>query len=230
MKKLKPVHGMMRTGAEGGVERRLVEAKPIEGVAGALGTGRSATREFNRVFGIGLSKTGTTTLDGALNMLGLRSVHYPSPDRMAALDFAFLDELDAATDISITAYYPQLDARYPGSRFVLTTRAVEPWLASVERHFAARDQRKYEGNSGAGIVRERCYGRRDFERASFIEAYHRHEESVRAYFRGRERDLLVMGICDGEGWEALCPFLGMEEPRAAFPHLHKQRTAAVVSG
>lgn len=179
---------------------------------------------FNKVFGIGLSKTGTTTLDGAFTLLGLRSVHYPFPERMVAGDLAFLDNLDAATDISITAYYRELDRRFPGSRFVMTTRPLEPWLASVERHFAARDPKKYLGDSPAGIIRERCYGRRQFDRAAFIDAFHRHHAQVRDYFRPRPGDLLEMSICNGEGWSVLCPFLGLPTPHVDFPHLHKQPT------
>ena len=91
---------------------------------------------------------------------------------MVSGDHSFLDAYDAATDISISAYFPALDERYPDSRFVLTTRAMEPWLESVERHFAARDIRRYLGESPAGIIRERVYGRRDFDRAAFIDAYH----------------------------------------------------------
>lgn len=182
----------------------------------------SRRRLFNRAFGIGLSKTGTTSLDGAFAMLGLRSVHYPLPEQMVSGDHSFLDAYDAATDISISAYFPALDERYPDSRFVLTTRAMEPWLESVERHFAARDIRRYLGESPAGIIRERVYGRRDFDRAAFIDAYHAHHERVRSYFQDRPGDLVEMDICAGDGWETLCPFLALAAPAAPFPHLHRQ--------
>jgi hypothetical protein len=188
---------------------------------------RTPARRFNRVFGIGLSKTGTTTLHGAFEVLGLRSVHYPSPEAMAAGDYAMFDDLDAGTDISVTACYQDLDRRYPGSRFVLTVRALEPWLASVERHFAARNQRNYDGDSPAGIVRERVFGRRDFDRAWFAQVPARHEATVRQYFQSRPADLLVMDITAGDGWDALCPFLGLSTPAAPFPHLHKQKTSGL---
>ena len=32
--------------------------------------------------------------------------------------------------------------------------------------------------------------------------------------------LLVMDICAGEGWEKLCPFLGLPAPDSAFPISH----------
>lgn len=32
-----------------------------------------------------------------------------------------------------------------------------------------------------------------------------------------------MNICDGDGWEILAPFLGVEIPDVRFPHLHKRK-------
>jgi hypothetical protein len=44
---------------------------------------------------------------------------------------------------------------------------------------------------------------------------------VKEYFRDRPDDLLVMNICAGEGWEKLCPFLGLAIPKVKFPHEFK---------
>ena len=44
-----------------------------------------------------------------------------------------------------------------------------------------------------------------------------HERRVRAYFADRPDDLLVIDISAGEGWEALCPFLGVPVPDKPFP-------------
>lgn len=179
------------------------------------------------VFGIGLSKTGTTSLDGALELLRIPSVHYPDPALMVAGRFErALEGYGGATDITVAAFFRELDAAYPGSKFVLTVRDLESWLESVEYHLAARDIRKYLGDSPAGIVREIVYGRRDFERQSFAAAYRAHREAVRLYFAERPADLLVMDICAGDGWEKLCPFLGVDAPAAAFPHLHKRAASA----
>ena len=41
---------------------------------------------------------------------------------------------------------------------------------------------------------------------------------ARGYFsKNRPNDLLVMNICDGEGWEVLCPFLNKPIPNVIFP-------------
>jgi hypothetical protein len=60
-----------------------------------------------------------------------------------------------------------------------------------------------------------------FDRERFIAAYYRHHADVRRYFAGRS-DLLEMSIVEGEGWERLCPFLGLPTPDCAFPRVHKR--------
>lgn len=52
----------------------------------------------------------------------------------------------------------------------------------------------------------------------FAYVYDLHVRNVRSYFQDRKDDLLELRICDGEGWEQLAPFLGMDVPSATFPH------------
>ena len=43
---------------------------------------------------------------------------------------------------------------------------------------------------------------------------------VRRYFSNRPDDLLELNIAGGQGWEALCPFLGLAAPDQPFPRLN----------
>ncbi len=54
-----------------------------------------------------------------------------------------------------------------------------------------------------------------FDCDKMIAGYERHHADVARYFAGRESR---MRICDGEGWETLCPFLDLPVPRQPFPH------------
>ena len=61
------------------------------------------------VWGIGLTRTGTTSLNRALQILGYAAVHYPTI-------YTLLHEpLEAATDEPVAVTYKYLD--YPLSRF-----------------------------------------------------------------------------------------------------------------
>lgn len=155
-----------------------------------------------KIFGIGLSKTGTTSLAAAMAILGYRSRHFPRDE-----DFAIYD---AFSDITVAMKYKTLDRFFPGSKFIYTTREEKAWLGSCEIHFSEphRKQRQRE-------IRRTFYRCDQFDEQKFREAYRRHDAEVRAYFSGRPGDILVMEI--SEGWAPLCRFLGKPVPDLLFP-------------
>jgi len=57
--------------------------------------------------------------------------------------------------------------------------------------------------------------------ALYTQRYERHNREVRDYFKDRPEDLLELNITLNEGWEKLCPFLGLPVPKTAFPHSNK---------
>ena len=160
-----------------------------------------------KVFGIGLSRTGTSSLTTALARLGLHAHHFPRSREMIAT-------VDAATDTSVAAWYRELDALYPGSKFILTVRRLPEWLDSCEALWRTYFDMFDEFTAS---IHRLLYGREDFDRAAFALAYARHRDQVLSDFKGRDRDLLVLDICAGEGWDRLCPFLGIDIPPAEFP-------------
>jgi hypothetical protein len=171
-----------------------------------------------KIFGVGLSRTGTTSLTKALRMLGYRTVHFPTSDEQIARH-------DAATDASVAYRFEELDRAYPGSKFILTVRDEEAWLRSYEQF---RDQQTRIGRNWpmmrvARAVRLAVYGTEEFDRERWREGYRRHNQRVREYFADRPGDLLVMDITRGEGWEKLCPFLGKPAPGAPFPFTNKSK-------
>lgn len=133
-----------------------------------------------------------------------------------------LRSLDGGADNGVTLFYKYLDYLYPGSKFVLLTRSLEPWLKSTE-FVSARHPVTSRGIEFDNAIMRRMmiYETVDFDREKFTAAYHRHHADVRRYFAARPSDLLEMNIVEhGDGWEKLCPFLGVEVPATAFPYLH----------
>lgn len=163
---------------------------------------------FNKVFGIGLSKTGTLSLNSALMSLGLNAKHLPR--NLDEIEF-----LDAATDTPIARAYKELDRRYPGSKFILTKREEEEWIKSCHDFFGDRVLAPWMRELQTDL-----YGVDSFDQLMFRMARQSHHEDVLDYFSGRAADLLVMNICAGEGWEKLCPFLGVRPPGFPFPHFN----------
>ena len=163
----------------------------------------------HRAWGIGLGRTGTTTLCDALKVLGYRNVvHNPK--------FEELRDLDGAADNGCTVFYKYLDYKFPDSKFILTVRDLDPWLESSnyihDRCSATRE------NDVPIMRRMLLYEAVAFDREIFTAAYHRHHADVKRYFQQRPDDLLVLNIMGGDGWELLCPFLELPIPDEPFPH------------
>jgi hypothetical protein len=171
------------------------------------------------VFGIGLNKTGTTSLHAALEALGYRSLHYGEPGSTEAVTRAvregqplltYLGDHDAFSDIqSLAVRFDQLDAQYPGSRFILTTRDLDDWIDSRRRHVERNVARHERGEYHGGFLTVDVEG--------WTALFQEHMARVEAHFAGRPGDLLVMDISKGDGYDVLCPFLGRPEPDEPFP-------------
>lgn len=164
---------------------------------------------MDKLFGIGLSKTGTKSLGRALKLLGYKVKHYPDPDDI----LAEAEKYDALCDTPVIPHYKELAALYPSAKFILTIRDVDDWLASCEHHWSQfRPHKKGLAN------RRRVFGREDFDADTFADIYRAHFDDVMTFFEDEPGRLLVLEITGGEGWLKLCEFLGIDLP-FDFPHL-----------
>ena len=173
-------------------------------------------RPRSKILGIGLSRTGTTSLHSAFEILGLRSIHWLG-------DYRLLYRWDAATDSNMALAYKVLDVIHPGSKFVLTLRRdLDQWVKSmvfmmqhIRQHHVKFD---YPAMDLTKVFMGLYDTVDDYRPEKIIPAYHQHVRQVRSYFRDRPDDLLEMDITQGDGWEKLCPFLGKPIPSQSFPH------------
>lgn len=175
---------------------------------------------MSKVFVVGLSKTGTTSLHAALEQLGLRAIH--NPESMLSADGpelrfspALAERYGALSDLPIAAFYPDLDRAYPGSRFILTTRDEDAWLASCANHF---DPSAFRPNAVVRKLVERVYGTPSFEPTLFRAALRRHNAQVEEYFAARRDELLIIDVAHADKWEPLCAFLRLPIPPTPYPH------------
>jgi hypothetical protein len=203
---------------------------PTEGSARPVGL---VSDKDPKIFGIGLSRTGTLSLATALGMLGIPSRHYPDDRRTqyqlrkGDYHLSILDHYQALTDIPVAPFFRELDHAFPGSRFVLTTRDTDDWLRSVERHFALwvrPNHTRFDDFNHAAT-----YGCLMFQSERFRGVKERHEAEVRAHFANRSGDLLVLDVASA-GWDPLCAFLGKQAPDAEYPHSNRALERPAVPG
>ena len=179
-----------------------------------------------KVFGIGLPKTGTNSLNDALNRLGIRSVHHPVDGatkrelRQGAYRLQILDDYDALTDMQAAAFFRELDQTWPDSRFILTTRPIPAWLDSADAHFHRVRPRK-PGSFGHWL-RTAMFGTALFHRERFEAVARRHVADVRDWFQaeGRRERFLELPLTRQSGrrnWRALAEFFGVDPPDVEFP-------------
>ena len=200
-------------------------------------TGNLGTESKPKIFGIGLSRTGTKSLTSALQILGFETIHYPDDESTLRelvegnYQFSLLNQFDGITDITVAAFYPQLDRLFPKSKFILTLRNKENWLRSLQKHWNGRPAfADEEGNPNSNkthmeirrLLRAATYGCYEFNADRLSYVYDFHHQSVLRYFHDRPESLLVLDICSGEGWEKLCPFLGKSLIHFPFPFVKKQ--------
>jgi hypothetical protein len=175
-----------------------------------------------KIFGVGFSKTGTSSLARALSILGYRTVHNPTDDETTIsllsgnLNCTAIRDNDAICDIMFCRHFRELDRLYPDSLFILTERDKDGWHASCTRHWASRTIRSTALHNEE-LVDFQVYGTALYRRDLFNDAYNAHYAAVLGYFEQRPSQLLRMNICAGDGWGILCSHLSVSVPSVRFP-------------
>lgn len=174
-----------------------------------------------KVFCIGFHKTGTTSMEKALKMLGYRVTggNWVKEEGIGEVvlerALALVPQYDAFQDNPWPILYQELDRAFPGSKFILTMRPPEKWFASMLKNFGTDRTPMREWIYGVGHPQG--------NEAIYLERYNRHNREVLEYFADRPQDFLLMDLAAGDGWDKLCPFLGLPMRTDPFPHANTAR-------
>lgn len=171
-----------------------------------------------KIIGVGMQKTGTSSLRDALRMLDYSvgdnnyQLLFPILHGNYKKVFRKLSKYDAVEDNPWPHIYREIDRAIPGCKFVLTIREEESWYQSVSRHIGRLRDPMHEWIYGRnkGIPAD--------DKANTLTVYRKHNQGVLDYFKDRPEDLLVVDFAKGEEWEKLCNFLGKPVPGLHFPH------------
>ena len=170
------------------------------------------------IVGAGFQKTGTSSLREALKILGFKVKDTSSRALIPILKGDFkrvinmLKNYDAVEDTPWYIIYKEIDKLVPNSKFVLTIRDEEAWYKSVRKHIGDLRAAHHEWiyGRGKGLPKD--------DKENTIAVYKKHNDEVKAYFKDRPNDLLVIDFTKGEKWDKLCSFLDLEVPAQEFPH------------
>jgi hypothetical protein len=176
-----------------------------------------------KVVGIGLNKSGTTTLAACFRRLGYRR-HVTCDPRLLAgyrngdveAIFRTIEANDSFEDWPFPLAYKEIFYRFgERARFVLTTRKdAQTWLESLMKHALRTPPDNHS--------RLLAYGHNYPHglEAEHMAIYERHNAEVRAFFRHHRSEHLLLEVCweRGDGWSELCGFLGLPAPDGPLPH------------
>jgi hypothetical protein len=183
-----------------------------------------------QVVGTGLGRTGTKSMQTALNRLGVGPCHhmievFAHPESMelwigCAEGRPRWDEIFAdyrsVVDYPGAAFWRELVAHYPEAKVLHTTRDPDKWFDSTQATIFRPDTAGSTGDSPRerffaswmGPLREHLA-----DRAFMTDHFRRHQAEVIATVPPER--LLVYQV--GEGWDRLCAFLGVPVPEEPYP-------------
>ena len=195
------------------------------------------TRRQRKVFGIGLSKTGVTSLRFALLKLGwkrhaamdldfysdvvdtaiLNGVHpnHSTPAKAVASSLRkHLEHVDASTDLPLALFPDWLYTAFPEALFVLTTRGPIEWWASARKQMDT----PFDFSHPIGRNRAVAYGNTRANAALYTSRYISHNvAALRSVPCERLLLLDIINRADIDGWRKLSSFLGVDPPESAVP-------------
>jgi hypothetical protein len=202
-----------------------------------------------RVLGVGLGRTGTLSLQVALERLGFGPCFHMRNmldhlDRLplwqAAADGrpvdwnAVFNGYESSVDWPGAACWRELSSFYPDAKIILTVRDAERWYDSVrqtifqlagggpKRPPAEEAQRRIPGIASMHAVNRKLIWDGPLLQGRFEDrafAIRAFEEHNASVRREVAADRLLVMEIDA-GWPPLCDFLGVPVPDGAFPHLN----------
>jgi hypothetical protein len=176
---------------------------------------------MNKLFIIGLPRTGTTSISVAMLEQGYKVAHTAFTKR--AFELA-----DVVSDAPCFSDYKELDLQFPGSKFVYLDRDLERWVPSAQMLLTKMAARLDISTGTFSPVLKRSFNETFRLNATenphakeHLEAcYLKHKKEVFEYFSGRD-DFINLNLSHDGSLVNLLDFLGLENAgNKEFPHLN----------
>ena len=187
-----------------------------------------------KIFGIGLSRTGTKSLTKALHMLGYSVNHFPR-DNTTTIEMEdyintgnfkldIVDEFDAIIDMTPVVMFDGIFNKYPDAKYILTVRNPVDWYSSMEGLYERYLNKLITNNPNSPLgkyisnAHKFIYGNKYIHK-SYINIFNAYNQQKIDFFKDKQEQFLVLNICEGDSWEKICNFLGHEVIDKEFPRI-----------
>jgi hypothetical protein len=175
-----------------------------------------------KVFVIGFQKTGTTSLEHALQFLDYKVYggdknlfKFENKDDLKQYISKTLESWDVVQDMPWPLFYKELYELYPDAKFILTLRDTDKWIQSVVKYFASiripMHKKIYHVPCAEGY--EEVYKK----------VYNKSNKDILEFFDGKA-NFIVMEQGRNFDYKTLCQFLNITDvPQMAFPHARNNK-------
>ncbi|KAI8098789.1 P-loop containing nucleoside triphosphate hydrolase protein [Halteromyces radiatus] len=203
-----------------------------------------------QVIGAGVGRTGTMSLQAALNKLGYKTHHcsnlygdetqdpgvwlraFEHPDTHDDEWDKVYGDYTAAVDFPTAVFYKELSKKYPEAKFILTIRSPESWYESMKKTVFKQITHVLQGHKEAvrrmlkyimldGVMDEDGIPKTE-DKEYMYRLFNEHNERVKQTIPADR--LLIMNL--GDGWEPLCQFLDKPIPDEPYPHTNSSENYA----
>lgn len=189
-----------------------------------------------KLFGIGLPRTGTTSLAVALNSVGIPTLHgayemFPDP---LELSHPIYQKFRGFVDTPFYLLFEKANLRFPDCKFIFTTRKLDRWLESCASLWKVMTA-TFPPDHPVWVYVTITFGSYTFDPKRLAIVYHRHQDSVNHFFSTLDPSRYLTIDLDEtvRPWIPLARFLGIAEPTISYPHSNTsedlQKTIATTS-
>lgn len=199
------------------------------------------TQATIELIGAGFGRTGTTSIQRALEQLGYHAYNFEevvARDQLTTWQRIFegkeepnwpelLVGYNATISWPASFYFKELSEIYPDAKFILTTRDAERWADSLLSGFKVMSaltpfrfipRVRIMTDVMSGPMRQRLFGGDEPNKASLVASFNAHNEAVMQTIPPNR--LLIYEV--SQGWEPLCLFLNKAVPDTPFPYENKR--------
>lgn len=219
----------------------------IRKLADKLFINRIKVHRKQKIFCIGLNKTGTTSVNAAWHELGIIVGDEYSAKKLfdpwregnfnPIINYCKSAQAFQDSPFSFPETYKALDKAFPGSKFILTVRDdAEQWYSSITRFHAkmwgqgriptkADLMNAVNGYKGRPwLVNRALFGTPEndpYNKDILINFYAKYNLDVKTYFAGRSNDFLVLNLKDKNSYKTFCHFINEVPIGEDFPWKNK---------
>ena len=162
----------------------------------------------DKIFIIGLPRTGTTSICYAMLELGYKTAHTCYTEQT-------MQQAQVIADTPVFQDFELLAKLYPQAKFIYLSRELDKWLPSIKQLLNRMSKNLLRADGGFNPIIKRCYSAvfspftlENISSDEFLtDCYLKHNQRVKQLIERYPESVLQINVADTESYDALIDFL-----------------------